>query len=457
MMESYPGIENTQMFATLRSCMTDRVPKRFENEFDYPDGSKGFFELLFEPIPEGVFILSTDITERKRSEETIHRMERQLRQAQKMDAIGQLAGGVAHDFNNILSVILTLSSLAIEALEHDAATRRDVQEIMKAGERGAALTRQLLSFSRQQIFETSVIEVNQTIQSMEYILKKLTGEHIHFKSPSTKAGRNHVLMDAGQFEQILMNLVLNARDAMLQGGSLTIETDQIYLNGEYTSQHLGVEQGAYVMLAVSDTGVGMDAETQSRIFEPFFTTKEKGKGTGLGLSTVYGIVKQNRGHIWVYSEPGHGTTFKVYLPEHVYEGASQRPFPDVSDLTGTETILLVEDDDHVRAAARGILQKGGYTVIEAKTAAEALLEHDRCRQKIHLLLTDVVMPEMNGVQLARALSGRNPKAKILFMSGYTDEAAVKNGMMELGVAFLQKPLTPHGLLLKIRQVLEAPR
>lgn len=396
-----------------------------------------------------------ELEERLRAESALTRVEAQLRHAQKMEAVGQLAGGIAHDFNNLLSVILGYSALSLEELRAGDPLRESFEEIQVAGERAAALTRQLLAFSRQQVLEPKVIQLGDVVSDMQKMLGRLIGEDI---SLEVRAGAklDGILADVGQIEQVLMNLVINARDAMPRGGKLTIELSNIELNEEYAGTHLGIKRGNYVMLAVSDTGTGMDTETQARIFEPFFTTKEVGRGTGLGLSTVYGIVKQSGGHVWVYSELGEGTTFKVYLPaHHSAQPESTVELPEISRLTGTETILLVEDDDQVRGITRDILRKNGYYVIEARNAGEALLICEQHRQRIHLLLSDVVMPQMSGVQLAQRLGEGRSDMKVVCMSGYTDEAALRHGIIDSGLAFLQKPFTPDGLLTKIRQVLEA--
>ncbi|MBS2027638.1 MAG: response regulator [Deltaproteobacteria bacterium] len=395
-----------------------------------------------------------ELGERRRTQEALRRSEEQLRQSQKMEAVGKLAGGIAHDFNNALTVVLSYSTMAVRELKASDPLREDLEEIRKAGERAAALTRQLLAFSRQQVLAPQVLDVNDVVRSMEKMLRRLIGEDIDLK---VKVSTNlySVLADPGQLEQVIMNLVVNARDAMPQGGGLIIETENVRLDVGYASTHFEVSPGEYVMLAVSDTGMGMDAQTQARIFEPFFTTKGPGKGTGLGLSTVYGIVKQSKGHIWVYSEPGKGTTFKIYVPRHgdVAQPVAAEP-PEVTNLTGNETILLVEDDEQVRLVARGILRKSGYNVLEARNAGEALLICERHPQRIHLLLTDVVMPQVNGVELAKRLGAVRPDMKVICMSGYTGEAVLQHGIIDSGLAYIQKPLTPASLLTKLRQVLD---
>ncbi|MET0594315.1 MAG: ATP-binding protein [Polyangiaceae bacterium] len=395
-----------------------------------------------------------ELEERKRTEAALQRTEHQLRQSQKMDAVGQLAGGIAHDFNNLLSVIMSFSSLAAADLPQGDPRRDDIEEIYKAGERAAALTKRLLTFSRQQMLEPKVVDLGEVAKGMEMMLRRIIGEDMQLEMFISNE-LFPTFADAGQIEQVLMNLVVNGRDAMPKGGKLTVEATNVHLAGDYTSTHLGVADGDYVMLAVSDTGTGMDKETQARIFEPFFTTKEKGKGTGLGLSTVYGIVKQSGGHVWVYSELGEGTTFKVYLPKcSEARQATAAAVPVVTRLAGSETILVVEDDEQVRIAVRGILRRNGYQVIEAKRASEAVAVCESQSPKIDLVLTDVVMPEMSGMQLVEKLRDIRPDLRVVCMSGYAGEAAVRHGLVESGVAFVQKPLTPEVLLVKVRQVLE---
>jgi len=401
-----------------------------------------------------------DLTERKqaeagqkRAEDALRRSEEQLRQAQKMEAVGRLAGGVAHDFNNVLSVILSYGDFILGDLKPSDPLRADVEEIRKAAARAAGLTRQLMMFSRQQVVEPKVIDLHEVLTSMDKMLQRILGEDVELVSlPPKSIGR--VKADPSHIEQVILNLVVNARDAMPTGGKLTIETGNVILDDSYALGHLPTKTGPYVMLAVTDTGTGMDRETQKRIFEPFFTTKDSGKGTGLGLSTVFGIVQQSGGNIWVYSEPGKGTTFKVYLPRIDAEIDVLRPPTAPATLRGTETILLVEDEEQVRVIALNILRRQGYQVISAQNAGEALLICERHPGRIDLLLTDVVMPQMSGPELARRLGKTRPGMKVLCMSGYTDDSIVRHGVLETGVAFVQKPITPALLSRKVRQVID---
>jgi PAS domain S-box-containing protein len=392
-----------------------------------------------------------DVTEHRRLEE-------QLRQAQKMEAIGRLAGGVAHDFNNLLTIIIGYSDLLLEKLSACDGRRLHVEEIKKAGERATSLTRQLLAFSRKQVLQLQILDLDSLLTNVGEMLRRVIGEDIELVT-RLPSGLGHVKVDAGQIEQVIMNLAVNARDAMPQGGQLTLEAANVELDSSYVSSQESVLPGHYVMIAVSDTGIGMDAETQAHIFEPFFTTKEQGKGTGLGLATVHGIVKQSEGHIWVYSEPGKGTTFKVCLPriDQAVEVIAPTDVP-VDELSrGSETILLVEDEDAVCSLVKEVLESSGYEVLEAKGAHEALEVGERHKKHIHLLLTDVVMPHMSGRELAEHLAPLHPETKVLYMSGYADHAVLHHSLLDPGTALLQKPFTAEALARKLREVLDSAR
>jgi len=397
--------------------------------------------------------IATDITARKKTEEALSRSEEQLRQAQKMEAVGKLAGGVAHDFNNLLTAIIGHSEMCLRRLTREDGLYSHVEQIQKAGDRAAGLTRQLLAFSRKQILQPKVIDLNSIVGDLSLMLQRLIGEDIDLMMRlATNVGK--VKADPNQVEQVLMNLAVNARDAMPNGGKLTIETSNVYLSDEFAGDHVTVASGHYVMLAVSDSGVGMDAATKARIFEPFFTTKEVGKGTGLGLSTVYGIVKQSGGSIWVYSELGSGTTFKIYLPL-VADQVEQVETRRQAILKGEGTILLVEDEDVVREMVAETLKDCGYMVLIASDGPAALDLSDEFSGEIKLMLTDVVMPQMSGRQLTEKLSPKRPSMKVLYMSGYTDDAIVHHGVLEEGTAFIGKPFSPDALVLKIGELLGA--
>jgi two-component system, cell cycle sensor histidine kinase and response regulator CckA len=394
-----------------------------------------------------VITVFKDITEKKI-------MEKQLRQAQKMEAIGQLSGGIAHDFNNLLGVIIGYGEALEDELPSGGSLHRKCEQIVKAGQRAASLTRQLLAFSRQQVLEPKVLDLNAVVLDLEKMLRRLIGEDIDFKTElSSPLGR--IKADQGQIEQVIMNLVVNARDAMPRGGRLTIETSNADVDEDYCRLHPQQKPGPHVLLAVSDTGIGMDAETQARIFDPFFTTKELGKGTGLGLSTVYGVVRQSGGHIWVYSELGRGTTFKIYLPRVAESLKEETQAPDLANSwRGTETILLVEDEDALRELTRSVLVENGYTVLDANGPAAALELARLHPLSIQLILTDVVMPGMDGRALVEKLMPMRPGLRVVYMSGYT--GSTHRELLDPGAVLLPKPLTRAVLLRKVREALGTP-
>ena len=441
----------------IAGSMRDHTESRVEYRVTWPDGSLHWISGVGQPFyddtgrPVRAAGVGMDITVQKNFED-------QVRRAQRMESVGNLAGGIAHDFNNLLTAILGYCDSLLDDLRAGAVPQSlegDLEQIRSAGQRAASLTSQLLAFSRQQIIQPTVLNINTVVAHMEPLLRRLIGEDVTF-SITLAPNLGSAKADAGQLEQVIMNLVANARDAMPTGGRLLIETANVDLKESYARSHITVEAGPHVMLAVSDTGTGMTPDVQTRIFEPFFTTKPKGRGTGLGLAITYGIVKQNRGSIWVYSEPGRGATFKIYLPRvaHAPEKVAAKAQPD--DRGGSETVLLVEDDERVRKFASEMLRRRGYAVIEASDAEEAQQVAAGIHGPIHLLLTDVVMPGASGRALAQRLTEHRTLMKVLYMSGYTDTAIVDHGVLAPGVAFLQKPFTPVTLARAVRNVLDAP-
>ena len=396
----------------------------------------------------GFVRVSIDLTERRNLEE-------QFRQSQKMDAVGRLAGGIAHDFNNLLTVIRLNTEIIMEGFDPTDPRSEDVKQIRAAAERASSLTRQLLAFSRKQILQPRVLDLNSVVNTVEPMLRRLIGEDITISSSC--AARGYIVADPGQLEQILVNLVVNARDAMPQGGTISIETGNVELDETYTSEHAPVIPGRYVMLAVGDNGIGMSRDIREHAFDPFFTTKEAGKGTGLGLATVYGIVKQSGGYVWIYSEPGLGTTLKLYFPEvssaTAFKAEEYKAIPN-ERARGSETILLVEDEDAVRGLTSRILERQGYRVIAAQHGKEAMDIATKEEGRIDLVLTDIVMPGMNGRGLVERLTGIRPRIKSLYMSGYTDDDIVRRGFVEPSKSFLQKPFTSEALLRTVRKVLD---
>jgi PAS domain S-box-containing protein len=464
--EAFIGKTNREMGFPEDQCMlwTDAIEKVFQTgkvnriEFKLPTGM--WLDWLLAPEFDAlgkvsaVVTAARDITERKKAEADRERIEAELRQAQKMEAVGLLAGGVAHDFNNMLNVILGYAEIALSSLNARDPLYQHLLEIKKAGLRSADLTRQLLAFSRKQIVEPRVLHLNEVIANQQQMLARLIGEDIEIDfAPAGDLWT--IRVDPVQIDQILANLAVNARDAIAGVGTVSVETANVVLDETYIRNHVYVTPGEYVMLAFSDTGAGMDADTLKRIFEPFFSTKDKAKGTGLGLSTVYGIVKQNKGYIHAYSEPGMGTTFKIYFPRFQGKAAAPAEKTEAASGTGTETVLIVEDEQQVLSLAREVLKRYGYQVLTASTPGEACQLVEKHEGQIHLLLTDVVMPAMNGKELQTRIQKIKPGLKTLFMSGYTANVIAQRGVLEEGVEFIQKPFSVASLAQKVRQVLDA--
>ena len=450
-LEVMPGIERSWIETYGRVALTGE-PAYFENYS--ADIGKHFLVTAFRPVPSQFACIFSDITDRKRAEEDKEKLEAQLQQAMKMEAVGRLAGGVAHDFNNLLTAIIGNVSLALMKLSPSDPSAGMLVEAKKASDRAARLTQQLLAFSRKQIIEPKVLDLNDLIGGMHTMLARLIGENIELRTVSC-SGLGPVKVDPGQIEQVLVNLAVNARDAMPDGGKLIIETANVELDAGYCARHPDASTGRFVMLAVSDTGHGMGEEVRKHIFEPFFTTKPKGSGTGLGLSTIYGAVRQSGGSIEVYSEEGKGTTFKIYLPR--MEGWAPKPGRENGPVDlpeGSETVLLVEDEDIVRDLCVRLLERFGYTVMQASNGDDAIAQAREHVKRIDLLMTDVVMPGMNGRELADRLVEFHPETKVLFTSGYTDDAIVHHGVLDEGVAFIGKPYTLTDLARKIREVLD---
>ena len=458
--------DNIAMVGTeVRTAIESADPdysRQIEHRILYADGEVGYITVRFFIVKDSqrrtvkTYGVNQDITELKRAEKEKTALEEQLLQSQKLEAIGRLAGGVAHDFNNMLGAIMGYSDVILTTLDEGDPLRTDVEHIKSAADRAAALTRQLLAFSRKQTLQPKVMDINAAVTSLEKMVCRLIGEDVELATAlADDLGR--VRADPGQIDQVLMNLAVNSRDAMPEGGKLTVETANVELDENYAKAHVGVAPGPHVMLAVTDTGCGMDEETRSHIFEPFFTTKEMGKGTGLGLSTVYGIVKQSGGNVWIYSEPGKGTTFKVYLPrvEDAVE-ASERRKSTATFATGSETILVVEDEEILRRLICRILRLSGYEVLEASNGGEALLTCEQHEDPIHLMVTDVVMPQMGGRELAERVAALRPDMKVAYMSGYTDDAIVRNGELSPGMTFIQKPFTASVLARTVREALDSP-
>lgn len=477
----HPGdVAKTKQGIAALAVGTTRVAS--VNRYLCKDGTYKWFSWNTTPIGPLFYTVGRDITEQVQAEEMIQQLNRELeeknedlekkiqerltelrrseaqvQQLQKMDAVGRLAGGIAHDFNNMLGAISMYCDLLAEDSEQPEAVRDHVQNVVEVTTRAAALTRQLLVFSRKQIVQPQTICLNPLIQSLEKMLTRLIGENVRIVTKLAPDLRN-VSVDASQMEQVIMNLVVNAKDAMPNGGVITLETSNVYLDEQFTSTHLSVSRGHYVLLSVADEGLGMDTETLSKIFEPFFTTKPIGKGTGLGLTTTYGIIKQSQGTIWVYSEPGRGSVFKIYLPLAEQLTQENRTGPSKPpNTTGNQTILLVEDEEKLRLAFASMLQRKGYQVLEAANGADALRLCQNHHGPIHLLLTDVVMPGFTGFDLAKKVLVLCPDLRVLYMSGYASDGLESSGIESLGlVDFLQKPFDTNTLAAKVHDVLNSP-
>jgi len=395
-------------------------------------------------LMEGVIL---DINERKQ-------LENQLQQSRRMEAVGRLAGGIAHDFNNLLTVIRGYADMALNRPGTQAGVRADIQQIGGAADRATALIRQLLAYSRKQVLQPKVLNLNAVVENLHQLLSRLMGDNIEMKT-FCNAANGTVKADPAQIEQVIVNMVVNARDAMAEGGKLTIETANVVLDAAYAVDQMTIKPGSYVMLSISDTGIGMDKQTQAHVFDPFFTTKEAGRGTGLGLSTVYGIVKQSDGYVWVESEHGKGSTFRVYLPlAKELLTQEESPVEERKDVSGTEVVLLVEDEEAVLELAHTILEQQGYRVLVARNTAHAEELAAESKGEIHMLLTDVVMPGVSGHELAKRITARRPGIRVLFMSGYAEDIVSQGGVLKSGVAFLQKPFTPKVLRQRVREILD---
>lgn len=446
MMECYPGIEKTQMFHVAQKVFGTGQSQQIENFFQYPNGEECWFDVYIEPHPMGVLIRSVDITSRKRIEE-------QYLHAQRLESIGLLAGGIAHDFSNKLAVMTLYCEMVIADLEKEGKSPEYLNHVLNAIDEATALTRQLLAFGRKQVLNPKNVNLNSLLETAQKGLQKLLGENIQIKT-SLEPDLSSVWVDPSQIDQVILNLCINARDAMPKGGVLTLETSVVELDAGYCERRPGVQPGRYVMLAVSDTGLGMSEEVQAKVFEPFFTTKNVGEGTGLGLASVHGIVHQSRGHIWVYSEEGMGTTFKLYFPVVAGEEAVHS-LPEIpQEMGGDEKILLVEDDELLLKAFQQTLNDAGYTVFAATGAREAKVHFTDQRGEFDLLLTDVVFSDSTGPQLAADLKAIKPELKCILISGYTENTVAHHGALDKDVVLIQKPISTRKLLSTLRQVLE---
>jgi two-component system cell cycle sensor histidine kinase/response regulator CckA len=444
MQECYPDIEQTEAFVRIKRCMEERVSARIDTEFVFPDGSREWFELRIDPVPEGARVLSLEIGRRRKLEE-------QLAHAQKMEALGLLAGGIAHDFNNLLTIVLSYAQLVDARTPQGDPVHHYIREITRAAERGAELTSQLLALGRRRIVEPRVVGVNQAITALHPMLRRLMGDLVEIELVlDPEAGS--IRVDPGQLDQVLINLAANARDAMPTGGRLTISTENVVLDESYAEVHPDVAPGPHVKICLTDTGIGMPPELVRRIFEPFFTTKGPDRGSGLGLAMSHGIVRQSGGHIWVYSEPGHGTTFKLLFPRCLEAGEALQVKPSAlpQAIGGDEVVLVVEDEPALRTLCTTALERYGYTVLSAKDAQEALAVAARFDGELHALVIDMMLPSMPGSELAARLSAQRPGLCVLYMSGFTNHALLDTIPR---AQYLEKPFTPDTLARRLRQLL----
>jgi signal transduction histidine kinase len=452
MMDCYPGIEKTAVFARMRQCMEQRIPAILENAFTYPDGATGYFELRLEPVPQGLCVLSIDITARKDAELATAQAEERLRHAQRMEAIGQLTAAIAHDFNNLLTAILGQGELALERPE--GPTRADIETMLEAARSSAQLTRQLLAHGRHTVLQREPLDLAEVLRGVERILRAAIDSRIQL-SIDAPQGVGRVQVDRSQIEQIVMNLVVNARDAIAGPGRIAVSLAATDFDDEVGQRYPGAQPGPHVALVVSDTGAGMDAATRARIFEPFFTTKERGRGTGLGLSTVYGIVKQHSGHIWVYSEPGKGTTFKVYFP--LASGSatevSANPPRSAPRAARRQTVLVAEDDPILGKLICAVLAAEGYRPALAAEGAEAIRLWEEHEASIALLVTDMTMPGLTGPELIERVRARRPDLPVICTSGYSDSELNRRGTLPVGVTFVEKPFSPKVLRQRVLDLL----
>jgi signal transduction histidine kinase/CheY-like chemotaxis protein len=452
MMECYPGIENSEVFALLRRCMEGRTPGSMETAFTFPDGSVGHFEVRVEPIPQGICALSIDVTARRHAELARAQAEERLRHAQRMEAVGQLAAGIAHDFNNLLTAMLGQGEIALD--RPGGPTREDLETILAAARSSAQLTRQLLAYGRRTVLLREVIDPADVVQGIERLIRSSLVSRIELRVDAPR-GQGRVEADRSQMEQILMNLVVNARDAIPTEGRIVVQLSAADLDEDYVRQHAGAGVGRHMVLSVSDTGIGMDAATRARIFEPFFTTKERGRGTGLGLATVYGIVKQHRGNIWVYSEPGKGTTFKVYLPA-TDRPAIPAPAPaprHIERAPSRHTVLMVEDDEILGRLLTLVLTGAGYQLLMATRGDDAIKVWNEHHGEVALLITDVMVPGVQGPELIRHLRSQRPDLPVICTSGYSDSELTSRGSMPDGVVFIEKPYSMKGITQQVDAML----